>query len=415
MSLSPVDMDFLGRLVSTHTGVTIDPDSATLAELRLDTIARKQGLEKAASLLARLRSGPPNGLERQVVEALLNNETSFFRDLSPFDALRDFILPAALRRAGAGEAVTVWSAACSTGQEPFSVALLASDALPAALPRLRLIASDFSLEALIRARKGVYSQIEVNRGLPAPLLVKYFSKVGPDWRLRDAVRTMVDFRDINLLGGLDVPLCDVILLRNVLIYLPLEHRRAILDRVRSRLKPDGILLLGMSETTLGVDDEFDAVPMGPVTAYKARGGTRRRGPVTLGDADVEEVVRGVWSLTLGLVPVANKEAVPAAPVVAATIRLSGAWTGRVTMRCSAALARRAAAAMFRRPAERLTAADLEDAVGELANMTAGNLRSFLPGPTGLSLPRAEDAPGDVPLCRTSFVCEGGAFEIGVGA
>ncbi|HEX7900933.1 MAG TPA: CheR family methyltransferase [Planctomycetota bacterium] len=410
MSLTPLDMQLLGRLVSTRTGVTLDPEGTTIAELRLGGVARKEGLAGPAEILRLLRSGSPNGLERRVVEALLNNETFFFRDLSPFEALRTAILPAALRRAAPGEPVVVWSAACSSGQEPYSVALAVRESLPDLAPRLWVIASDFSRDALARARDARYSQLEVNRGLPAAYLVRHFSKVGPDWRLSDAIRSMVEFREINLIGDLDVPSCDVILLRNVLIYLPLEHRRGVLERVRARLKPDGVLLLGTSETTLGVDDGFDLVAIGPVTCYRPRE-TRWRSRVKLGEADVEDVVRAIWSLTLGLALGPRKDAGPAAPVVAATVNFTGDFRGRVTLRCAPGLARRAAAAMFRTPIERVTDADVRDAVGELANMTAGNLRMFLPGATGLALPRAEEGVGGVDLCRTAFACEGESFDV----
>jgi chemotaxis protein methyltransferase CheR len=413
VSLGPFDMEFLRQLVSRHTGVTMDQDSAILAEVRLDAVARHEGLTGALDVLRLLRAGPPDGLERRAVEALLNSETFFFRDLAPFEALRE-ILPAALARAAPGQTVNVWSAACSSGQEPYSVAIVARESLCDRLSRLRIIASDFSRHALARAREARYSQIEVNRGLPAACLVKYFDKAGPDWRLQEAIRTMVDFREINLMGGLDVPLCDAILLRNVLIYLPLEKRRDVLVRVRARLKPGGVLLLGTSETTLGVDDGFDILPMGGVTGFRARE-TRRRVPATLGDAAVEDVVRTIWSLTLGLTIALKKGAPPSATDVAATVRLTGAWKGGITLRCSAGMARRAAAAMFRVSEAQVTDADLRDAVGELANIAAGNLRSYLPGPTALSLPRAENGEGGAELCRTSFVCEGAAFELRIAS
>lgn len=391
--MTPADYDLLRRLVGTRTGVRLEPDAGAMAELRLRKLADRDGLAGPGDVLARLRDGAGEPFERRVVEALLNGETSFFRDWAPFEALGSAILPPALRR---GETV-VWSAACSTGQEPYSVAMLARERLSG---RLRILASDVSRESLARAREGRYSQIEVNRGLPARLLVKHFEKTGAEWRLHEALRAAVEFREINLIGTLDVPLCDVILLRNVLIYLPIERRREVLDRVRARLKPEGVLLLGASETTLGVDDGFDIASIGNVACYRPRGG-RRGGPVTLGDEDLADVVRAIWSLTLNLTPVPGRER-PAGPLLVSSVRFRG---GRLVLRCPAALARKAAAAMFR--SDQVTEADLRDALGELANMTAGNLGSGVRG-----LPEAVE-PGGAESRRMSFDCAGETFEIGI--
>lgn len=387
------DYELLRRLVGTRTGVRLEPDADTIAELRLRNLADKEGLAGPGDVLARLRDGAGEPFERRVVEALLNGETSFFRDWAPFEALVSAILPAALRR---GPAV-VWSAACSTGQEPYSVAMLAREELPGPL---RVIASDVSRESLARAREGRYSQLEVNRGLPARLLVKHFEKMGAGWRIHEPLRAAVEFREINLIGTLDVPLCDVILLRNVLIYLPIERRREVLDRVRSRLKPEGVLLLGASETMVGVDDGFDIAPIGSVACYRPRV-DRRGGLVKHGDPDLADIVRGIWSVTLNLTPTPGR-ARPAGPLLASSVRFRG---GRLVLRCPAGLARKAAAAMFR--SAKVSDVEIRDALGELANMTAGNLGSGV-----LSLPEAGE-PGGVESRRMSFDCDGETFEIGV--
>jgi chemotaxis protein methyltransferase CheR len=250
----------------------LDGDKAYLAETRLGPLARCEGFPSVDDLLTRLRSSPDDGLHRKVVEAMTTNETSFFRDSHPFELLRQTVLPELVRRRAAGRDLSLWSAACSSGQEPYSVAMLVREHFPAlAAGGLRIIASDLSTEMLDRARQGLYTQMEVNRGLPARLLVKYFDKQGPHWQIKDDLRRLVEFRPINLTNAWPpLPALDVILLRNVLIYFDVATKQRILAKVRQVLRPDGYLLLGGAETTINLDDAFERVQVDRSGYYRLR-------------------------------------------------------------------------------------------------------------------------------------------------
>ena len=270
MSLSQAGFDFIRTLVQQRSAIALDPDKVYLAEARLLALARREGFGSVAAFVEHLRTAPANGLHQQVVEAMATNETSFFRDHHPFEGLRQVVLPELLRRRAAERRLSIWCAACSSGQEPYSVALLLREHFPQTAGwQLRLLASDLSDEMLERARQGRYSRMEVNRGLPARLLVKYFEQQGADWCLRADVRRMVEFRRINLAEGWPaLPALDVILLRNVLIYFDVPTKKAILNRVRQVLRPDGFLFLGGAETTLNLDDAFERVPLDRAGCYR---------------------------------------------------------------------------------------------------------------------------------------------------
>jgi len=258
MSITAPDFDYIQRLVRTQAGLVLEPGKEYLAESRLLPAARKEGLNSIEDLVARLRSRPVDGLHRRVVEAMTINETSFFRDFHPFELLRKFVLPDLVRRREAEQTLVIWCAASSSGQEPYSVAMLLREHFSSLLSwRLRIIASDLSEEILARARQGRYSQLEVNRGLPASYLVKYFTKQGSEWQLKDEVRRMVEFQGINLTAPWPpLPIMDIIFMRNVLIYFEVDNKKLILSRVRRLLRDDGTLFLGGAETTLNLDDSF---------------------------------------------------------------------------------------------------------------------------------------------------------------
>jgi chemotaxis protein methyltransferase CheR len=205
-----------------------------------------------------------------VVDALTINETSFFRDAHPFEALRTHILPELIEKRRASRTLRIWCAACSSGQEPYSVALTIKEHFPELAGwRVELVGTDLSPTMLDRAREGRYSRLEVNRGLPARLLVKYFEQDGTDYRIDDSVRRMVTFRPHNLASPWpSLPQTDVVFMRNVLIYFGLETKREILTKVKRVLRPDGYLLLGGAETTVHVDDTFTRTPIGRTTFYR---------------------------------------------------------------------------------------------------------------------------------------------------
>ncbi|MCB1776732.1 MAG: protein-glutamate O-methyltransferase CheR [Candidatus Competibacteraceae bacterium] len=268
---SASDFNFIRELVRRHSAIVLETDKDYLIETRLAPLAKQTGFASLTALIAALRanSAPPQ-LRKQVVEAITTHETSFFRDTHPFEALKTTVLPElfALRPSAN---VTLWCAACSSGQEPFSIAMLVHEHFPTLRNRVRIIATDLSGAILARAHAGIYSQIEVNRGLPAVLLTKYFQKQGLQWRIRPEIRQMVEFRQNNLVEPWpSFPPLDLVFMRNVLIYFDLSTKKAILARVRSVLKSTGYLFLGSSETTLNLDNAFEPISIGKSVCYKQR-------------------------------------------------------------------------------------------------------------------------------------------------
>ncbi len=266
------DFDFVRALVRRHSAIVLESSKEYLVEARLSPLARAEGLGSIAELVARLRSGRDPALLRKVIDAMTTNETLFFRDVHPFEALRTTILPELLAKRAAVKHLRVWSAACSTGQEPYTIGMLLRDGFPElATWRIDIIATDLSSEVLAKARQGVFGQIEVNRGLPAKLMVKYFTKQGVEWKLDDGIRSMVDFREMNLAERWPaMGQFDVVFLRNVLIYFDAETKKAILGRVRTVLRPDGFLFLGAAETTMNLDDGYERVQIGKSGGYRMK-------------------------------------------------------------------------------------------------------------------------------------------------
>jgi chemotaxis protein methyltransferase CheR len=240
------DFDYVRKLVRDRGALVLEPGKEYLVETRLEPLARAHRLGSVTELVARLRAQPFNGLHEQVVEAMVTTETSFFRDHHPFEALRTSVLPALVKLRGRERALTIWSAACSSGQEPYSIALLLRTQFPELAGwNVRLLASDLSGQVLARARQGCYNQIEMNRGLPASLLVRYFRQHGLEWQLDDSIRNTVEFHQINLAAAWPpLPRMDVLFLRNVLIYFDVETKKAILAKAARLLRPDGYLVLG---------------------------------------------------------------------------------------------------------------------------------------------------------------------------
>lgn len=274
MTLTATDFDYLRQLVREESAIVLDPGKEYLFESRLQPVVREHGFEDIAGLVRSLRSGD-TALRTRVVDAMTTNETSWFRDRHPWEALRTEILPELLESRRSGQ-VTVWAAACSSGQEPYSLALLLREHFPdaCAARAVRIVATDLSPSMLEKARAGRYSQLEVGRGVPAPMLARWFSRRGVHWELHPEVRAMVEFRAVNLADRATwasvPPVLDLVLLRNVLIYFDSPTKKEVLEGVRARLRPDGVLLLGASETTLGLTGSFARVQSGQTTYYRPR-------------------------------------------------------------------------------------------------------------------------------------------------
>ena len=268
--LSTADFTLVRELVRSRSGIVLDEEKAYLANSRLRQLAQDVGLGSATDVVAAVRAGRAPALAQKLVEAMTTNETSFFRDGNPFEALETTVLPDLLRRRAGERRLVFWCGACSTGQEPYSLAILLREKFPSLTTwNVRIIATDLCTDILARARAGRYTQMEVGRGMPPELRAKYFERDGNDWVLRGPVRKAVDFQQANLLT--DAPPAgsvDVVFLRNVLIYFDVPTKRAILDRAHAALRPDGTLFLGGTETTWNLHEGFARVPCGRAHFYR---------------------------------------------------------------------------------------------------------------------------------------------------
>ena len=272
MPLDSTDFEFVSSLVLKRSAIVLEPEKNYLVESRLLPLARREGLSSVAELVARMCADSMNGLQQKVVEAMTTNETSFFRDLNPFEALRKVVLPEMFQRRAAERRLQIWCSASSTGQEPYSISLILREHFPGFADwKIGIVASDLSTDVLARARKGCYSQLEVNRGLPAPLLVKYFQRQGTEWQLKEEVRRLVEFRQLNLIDGAwGIAATDIVFIRNVLIYFDVPTKKVILQKIRQLLRPDGYLFLGGAETTLNLDDSFERISFERSGCYRLR-------------------------------------------------------------------------------------------------------------------------------------------------
>lgn len=256
--MTPQDFQLLSTMLHERSGLALTPEKVYLLESRLLPIAHKWQLEGMEGLLNKLRRNPEFTLLEDITEAMTTNETLFFRDTNPFNILRDTLLPTlAAERRQQGK-IRIWSAACSSGQEPYSISMILEEEKPK-YPTFSfdILATDLSREILAKAQEGLYSQFEVQRGLPIQLLTKYFTKENERWRIASKIRNMVQFRQFNLLHDpVNFGKFDIIFCRNVLIYFDAQTKAKIIDRMANILAPDGYLLLGGSESLLGITKRF---------------------------------------------------------------------------------------------------------------------------------------------------------------
>ena len=255
--MTPLDYDYLRKLLKERSGLDLSPDKQYLVESRLLPMARRLGLAGIPDLVQKMKGGA-EPITKDVIEAMTTNETFFFRDKVPFDHLREEILPSLLQARAARRSLRIWSAACSTGQEPYSIAMCLKEA-GAALSgwRVEIVATDLSLGVLEKSKSGLFSQFEVQRGLPIQLLMKYFKQAGEVWEINPEIRAMVQFRQLNLLQDFSqLGSFDLIFCRNVLIYFDQPTKSAIFGRLAQRLESDGYLALGAAETVVGLTEAF---------------------------------------------------------------------------------------------------------------------------------------------------------------
>ncbi len=252
------DYDFLSNFLQQSSGLALGAGKDYLLEARLVPLAQSWGLPDFDQLIKELRKGKDARLSAAVTEAMTTNETSFFRDKSPFEDLKNFILPALMEARGTSKKLRIWCAAASTGQEPYSVLMLLDEAFPQLSGwSIDFIATDISQAMLDRAREGEYSQFEIQRGLPIQSLVKNFTQTPRGWQVKEGLRKRVDYRKLNLLDEFgQLGQFDLIMCRNVLIYFDGPTKTDILNRMHRIVRKDGYLMLGAAETVLGLTDNF---------------------------------------------------------------------------------------------------------------------------------------------------------------
>lgn len=257
--LSLQDFQFVRDLVKQRSAIVLEDNKSYLVEARLTMLLRQIGLNSLAELITQVRVNLNGPLAQRVVNAMTTNETSFFRDAHPFEVLKQQIIPQLIKSRQQEKTLRIWCAAASSGQEPYSIAMILQEYFREPLTgwKIEIIATDISDEIVASARSGIYSQLAVNRGLPIVLLMKYFQKEGLMWKINDEIRHMIDFRVMNLVGNWSLmPKFDVIFLRNVLIYFELDVKKQILEKIHRTVRPDGCLFLGATETVSNLDDLF---------------------------------------------------------------------------------------------------------------------------------------------------------------
>jgi chemotaxis protein methyltransferase CheR len=260
--VTPFDYDYLRGMLKERSGLMLSGEKQYLVESRLTPLARKAGLRSLGELVMKLRGPNAERLIAEVVEAMTTNESFFFRDKTPFEHFRGSILPSLIAARENRRRIRIWCAAASAGQEPYSLAMTLKEfsSLPPDL-RVEILATDISTEILEKAKAGLYTQFEVQRGLPIQLLVKYFTKDGDMWRIAPELRAMVQFRPLNLMRDFsNLGTFDLVFCRNVLIYFDQPTKIDVLARLADVTAADGYLCLGAAETVVGLTDVFKAVP-----------------------------------------------------------------------------------------------------------------------------------------------------------
>jgi len=259
--VTPLDYEFLRKLLKERSGLDLSSDKQYLVESRLIPLARRVGLAGIAELVAKMKTTGSEALTAEVAEAMTTNETFFFRDKIPFDHLREAVLPELMRARANRRSLRIWCAASSTGQEPYSIAMCLKEFAALAGWRVEIVATDLSQAVLEKSRAGIFSQFEVQRGLPIQMLVKHFTQIGELWQLNADIRAMVAHRQLNLLQDFShLGMFDVIFCRNVLIYFDQDTKVGIFDRLARMVEPDGVLALGAAESVVGISDAFKPYP-----------------------------------------------------------------------------------------------------------------------------------------------------------
>ena len=260
--MRPEDFEYLSSLVKRESGLILSEDKSYLLESRLMPLARKRNLNGLEELVDTAIKGIDATLTKDITEAMTTNESFFFRDIKPFDIFRDAALPFFLDRRKLQRSLRIWCAAASSGQEPYSIAMILNEmAAKFGGWKTDIVGTDISTEILDKAEKGIYSQFEVQRGLPVQFLVKYFEKAEENWQISDVLKKMIQYKEFNLLKDLQsLGKFDIVFCRNVLIYFDQETKGKVLEQICRLMPDDGLLFLGGAETVLGISDRFKPVP-----------------------------------------------------------------------------------------------------------------------------------------------------------
>ena len=271
--MTPADYDFIRKVLKERSGYLLSPDKHYLIDSRLTPLARQQGCATLAELVQKMKMPGADALLARVTETMTINESFFFRDKIPFDRFKDTILPALMEARRPARRLRIWCSACSTGQEPYSLAMILKSMSEKLVGwQFDIVATDISRDVLERAKAGIYSQFEVQRGLPIQMLMQFFQQVGEQWRVSEDIRRMVQFRHLNLLERFTMlGTFDVVFCRNVLIYFDQSTKADVLERIGQQLAPEGFLVLGAAETVVGLSDSFK--PHADKRGLYMRGGT----------------------------------------------------------------------------------------------------------------------------------------------
>ena len=270
LSISADDFQAVKQILLENSGIALAAGKEYLVEGRLQSLVYSEEFEDIHALVVKLNGNRDGDLVKNVVEALTTNETSFFRDKHPFETLRTGVIPDLFNNPQLGKQITIWSAASSSGQEPYSLAMLLADSFAWATDwQISIVASDISEEMLAKCRSGRYSQFEISRGLPPHYLPRFFQRAGSQWQVKAEIRERIDFRTLNLCGDWKgLPRMDIIFMRNVLIYFDTDTKKAILEKILQVLKPGGYLFLGSGETPVALEDRFQSTDFSTSACFK---------------------------------------------------------------------------------------------------------------------------------------------------
>lgn len=266
------DFEFVRKFIKDQAGIVLDSDKMYLVEARLNPIAKEVGLSSLEDLIHEIKFKTAHDIKLKMIDALTTNETLFFRDTHPFEALKNTVLPEIISRKQNEKKLNIWCAAASSGQEPYTIAMILNEHKDKLKDwNINFVASDISETMLEKAKAGIYNQFEVNRGLPVNYLFKYFDKDGDHWQIKKEIRDMIDFKKINLTKPWTMSGMDLIFIRNVLIYFSIDTKKDILQRLEKTLHPEGFCFLGGTETTLGINNRFERAGINNLPCYKLKG------------------------------------------------------------------------------------------------------------------------------------------------